>query len=145
MASNVFSVQGEAQPTLEGMQLGLEQGPVRKTPPLLIETTQISLGDVLPCFFSKNREDRVLQITKVSNENSQFLQSEYLSRYVRGVVMFFMGDLLYTVISAEKQSWQMIFFIEDLYVRREEQQCCSSKNTNLQKQYKANKQNPTNQ
>lgn len=76
MANNVLSMQGEARPTLEGTQLGLEQGPVRKTPPLLIETTQISLGDVLPCFFSKNREDPVLQITEASNENSQFLQSE---------------------------------------------------------------------
>ena len=44
MASDVFSMQGEAQPLVESTQLGLEQGPVRKTPPLLIETTQISLS-----------------------------------------------------------------------------------------------------
>lgn len=61
MASNVFSMQGEAQPTVEGTQLGLEQGPVRKTPPLLIETTQISLSDPLPCFYSKRRGEGLLQ------------------------------------------------------------------------------------
>lgn len=44
MASDVFSMQGEAKPTVEGMQLGLEQSPGRKTPPLPIETRQISLS-----------------------------------------------------------------------------------------------------
>lgn len=44
MASNVFSMQGEAKPTVEGMQLGLEQSPGRKTPPLPIETRQSSLS-----------------------------------------------------------------------------------------------------
>lgn len=38
----VLSMQGEAQPTVEGTQLGLERSPQRKTPPLLIEITQIS-------------------------------------------------------------------------------------------------------
>lgn len=44
MASDVFSMQGEAKPTVEGMQLGLEQSPGRKTPPLPTETRQISLS-----------------------------------------------------------------------------------------------------
>lgn len=61
VASNVFSMQGEAQPTVEGTQLGLEQGPVRKTPPLLIETTQISLSDPVPCYHSKTRGERLRQ------------------------------------------------------------------------------------
>lgn len=73
MASNVFSMQGEALPTVKGTQLGLEQGPVRKTPPPLIEATQISLSDLVPCFFSKSRGGGLLQTTNVSNGNGRFL------------------------------------------------------------------------
>lgn len=73
MPSNVFSMQGEAQPTVEGTQLGLEQGPVRKTPPLLIETTQISLSDPVPCFYSKRRGEGLLLAINVSHGSGQFL------------------------------------------------------------------------
>lgn len=62
VASNAFSMQGEAQPTVEGTQLGLEQGPERKMPPLLIETTQIFLSDPAPCFYSKRGEEFLLTI-----------------------------------------------------------------------------------
>lgn len=65
MASNVFSMQGAAKPTVEGTQLGLEQGPVRKTPTLLIERTQISLSDPLPCFYSKRSGEGLLQMINV--------------------------------------------------------------------------------
>lgn len=46
----MFSVFRERLGPVEGPQLGLEQGPVRKTPPLLIETTQFSLS-VTPSLF----------------------------------------------------------------------------------------------
>lgn len=70
--SNVFSMQGEARPTVEGTQLGLEQGPGRKTPPLLIEATQISLSDLVPCFFSKLRGEGLLQTSNVSNGHGSY-------------------------------------------------------------------------
>lgn len=59
MASDVFSMQGEAKPTVEGMQLGLEQSPGRKTPPLPIETRQISLS--------------ALDLVYISHKNCKFL------------------------------------------------------------------------
>ena len=75
VASNVFSMQGAAQPTVEGTQLGLEQGPVRKTPPL-IETTQISLSD--PCFYSKRRGGGLLQTINVSYWNAALFGTSWL-------------------------------------------------------------------
>lgn len=65
-------MQGEAQPTVEGTQLGLEQGPVRETPPLLIETTQISLSDPVHCFYSKGKGEGLLQTINVSDVSGQF-------------------------------------------------------------------------
>lgn len=87
MASNVFSMQGEAQPSVEGTQLGLDQGPGRggknqgkkkgkKPPTLLIETTQIFLSDLLPCFSSKSRREGLLQTARASNGNSRSTQPE---------------------------------------------------------------------
>lgn len=72
VVSNVFSMQGEAQPMVEGTQLGLELGPGRKTPPRLIEATQISLSDLVPCFFSKLRGEGLLQTANVSNGNGSY-------------------------------------------------------------------------
>lgn len=76
-------MQGVAQPTVEGTQLGLDQGPGRggenqgekkkekKTPTLLIETTQIFLSDLLPCFSSKSRGEGLLQTASASNGNGR--------------------------------------------------------------------------
>lgn len=76
MASNVFSMQGEAQPTLEGMQLGLEQSPVRKTPPLLIETTQISLSDHSLSFFKGKKEEFQNTVNVPSENDTLFSKRE---------------------------------------------------------------------
>lgn len=61
----MFSVFRERLGPVEGPQLGLEQGPVRKTPPLLIETTQFSLSDLLPSFFFKSGGEGFHQTSKV--------------------------------------------------------------------------------
>lgn len=65
----MFSVCRERLGPVEGPQLGLEQGPVRKTPPLLIETTQFSLSDLLPSFFFKSRGEGLRQTSNVSLSN----------------------------------------------------------------------------
>lgn len=66
----MFSVCRERLGPVEGPQLGLEQGPVRKTPPLLIETTQFSLSDLLPSIFFKSKGERLRQTSNVSRYNA---------------------------------------------------------------------------
>lgn len=66
----MFSVCRERLGPVEGPQLGLEQGPVRKTPPLLIETTQFSLSDLLLSFFFKSRGEGFRQTSNVSRYNA---------------------------------------------------------------------------
>lgn len=85
----MFSVFRERLGPVEGPQLGLEQGPVRKAPPLLIETTQFSLSVTpFPLSFPRAEERDSSKALMFLGKMLRWNKVNYVNRHVGKSCLF---------------------------------------------------------